>query len=426
VAKAYYGSKISNNLTKTPEGFLICHNVPIARTGWQKYYGQELGLDDIHDKEVMVYRSNEEVFHQATMASFEGKTITDEHPNDWVKPENMIMLAKGHAQNVRRGTGDESDLLIADIFITDPNLITIVEQGLKREVSCGYDCIYEQISDTKFEQKQIRGNHVAVVNSGRAGSRVAIKDSSVAIEEQQEGGNEKMAKTAKKKYTKDILAAIGFKKLAQDSDTEPEELVEASKAMNEDAEPEADPEEDKMTKDGDGEVMALLQKIMERLDAIEGGNQGQEMTDLDALEGELEMEDEDNEESITIPAEEMDSDELTSPASGFVEPENERPKNPIGDKAAALDTIRSLKPVILSIKDPVERRKAADSVAKLIRSGNKSAKRVNDEYGNIAKGASDQAQKIAKDSSVASDNRGNGRDYAKKFNPHYKEKQGGN
>lgn len=25
---SYYGSKISDNLTKTPEGFLICHNVP--------------------------------------------------------------------------------------------------------------------------------------------------------------------------------------------------------------------------------------------------------------------------------------------------------------------------------------------------------------------------------------------------------------
>ena len=189
MAKAYYGSKISDNRTKTPEGFLICHNVPIARTGWQKYYGQEIGLtDDLAEKEIQVYRSEEEVFHPATLASFEGKTITDEHPNDWVKPENMIMLDKGHVQNVRRGQGDESDLLIADLFITDPNVITIVEQGLKKEVSCGYDCVYEQVEDTKFQQKQIRGNHVAVVNNGRAGSRVAIKDSSTkATEKQQQG-----------------------------------------------------------------------------------------------------------------------------------------------------------------------------------------------------------------------------------------------
>lgn len=30
---AYYGSKISEHMTKTPEGFLICHDVPIARIG---------------------------------------------------------------------------------------------------------------------------------------------------------------------------------------------------------------------------------------------------------------------------------------------------------------------------------------------------------------------------------------------------------
>ena len=29
---AYYGSSISGNMVRTPEGFLICRNVPIART----------------------------------------------------------------------------------------------------------------------------------------------------------------------------------------------------------------------------------------------------------------------------------------------------------------------------------------------------------------------------------------------------------
>ena len=31
-------------MTKTPEGFLICHSVPIARTGTQEYYPRELGF----------------------------------------------------------------------------------------------------------------------------------------------------------------------------------------------------------------------------------------------------------------------------------------------------------------------------------------------------------------------------------------------
>ena len=41
---AYYGSKLSPHMTETPEGFLICHDVKIARTGTQNYLAREIGL----------------------------------------------------------------------------------------------------------------------------------------------------------------------------------------------------------------------------------------------------------------------------------------------------------------------------------------------------------------------------------------------
>ena len=44
---AYYGSKLSPHMTETPEGFLICHDVKIARTGTQNYLAREIGLDGI-------------------------------------------------------------------------------------------------------------------------------------------------------------------------------------------------------------------------------------------------------------------------------------------------------------------------------------------------------------------------------------------
>ena len=40
----YYGYTISPNQLETGEGFLICRNVPIARTGDQDYLGAEIGL----------------------------------------------------------------------------------------------------------------------------------------------------------------------------------------------------------------------------------------------------------------------------------------------------------------------------------------------------------------------------------------------
>ena len=43
-------------MTKTPEGFLICHDVPIARTGQQEYLAGELGLDGDPDRPVQVQR----------------------------------------------------------------------------------------------------------------------------------------------------------------------------------------------------------------------------------------------------------------------------------------------------------------------------------------------------------------------------------
>ena len=47
-------------MTETPEGFLICHDVPINRTGTQKYLAREIGLEG--DELVTVIRTEEEVF----------------------------------------------------------------------------------------------------------------------------------------------------------------------------------------------------------------------------------------------------------------------------------------------------------------------------------------------------------------------------
>ena len=72
------------------------------------------------------------------------------------------------------GAGEESDLLLADLIITDPVLIDLILDG-KREISCGYT--YELCEENgAYIQRKIRGNHVAVVDAGRAGKRVAIRD----------------------------------------------------------------------------------------------------------------------------------------------------------------------------------------------------------------------------------------------------------
>ena len=85
---AYYGTEISPNQTETVEGFLVCRNVPIARTGPQEYLAHELQLDGDPDRVIVVNRHPEDVFEDATLASFEGKPVTDGHPPENVGPEN--------------------------------------------------------------------------------------------------------------------------------------------------------------------------------------------------------------------------------------------------------------------------------------------------------------------------------------------------
>ena len=169
----YYGYTISPNQLETGEGFLICRNVPIARTGMQQYRGREIGLET--DEIVEVWRPESEVFDPAAMASFEGKPVTNDHPTEPVTPDNTARYEMGHIQNIRRGTGALENFLLGDIHITHTELIDAVRNG-KRQISCGYECEYIE-KDGKIYQSNIRGNHVAVVDEGRAGVKAAIMDS---------------------------------------------------------------------------------------------------------------------------------------------------------------------------------------------------------------------------------------------------------
>ena len=108
---AYYGSKLSPHMTETPEGFLICHDVKIARTGTQNYLAREIGLEGMPERVLQVTRSAEDVFDPAAIASFEGKDVTNTHPSEMIVQENQAAYSKGHAENVRR----VGDYLVADL-----------------------------------------------------------------------------------------------------------------------------------------------------------------------------------------------------------------------------------------------------------------------------------------------------------------------
>lgn len=165
----------------TPEGYLLCEGVPIARTGSQLYLSSELsGLVGDASGTLTVIRTDDEVFRPETIASFEGKSVTVNHV--FVDPGNVRRVEVGHVQNVRRSE-TEPDLLVADLLIKDERAIDLVRfdpqnptKKLIREISCGYDAEYVQTEPGVAYQRNIIGNHVALVERGRAGPRCSIQD----------------------------------------------------------------------------------------------------------------------------------------------------------------------------------------------------------------------------------------------------------
>lgn len=172
----YTASKLGSKRSYTPEGFLVCLDVPIARTGEMLYVAGEIpGLIPGKDGLIRVQRDPAEVFKPEAMASFVGKPTTNDHPPEFVTPANFRRYACGAAANVRQGIGDQSDLLLADLLWSDPDAIKAIEGG-KDEISLGYDAEYEQIAPGLAVQHSIIGNHVALVDDGRCGERCSIGD----------------------------------------------------------------------------------------------------------------------------------------------------------------------------------------------------------------------------------------------------------
>jgi hypothetical protein len=422
----YYGTRFSPNLTATPEGFLICHAVPVARTGWYEYLASEIGASG--NDVVRVYRSPEEVFDAAAIASFQGMPATDDHPPEPVSSENATVYTKGSVQNVRQGNGEESDLLLADLVIYDKRLIDDIMAG-KREVSCGYMCNYADNGDGTYSQTGIRGNHVAIVSAGRAGDRVAIKDAkgiAAKAAQQLQGDNHtnqngrntsdrkkeakpKMPKMKSKKSFRDMFAALGFKQFA--ADAEPEEIMDAMESLAADSE--GDEEE---ARDADPAVAALTEQVNKLTEMVASLMGGKEADPMDAVNEEIKRleggacDDDDPDGSATIEASEMVDDNEPGPVS----PSSERPESAF-DNAYKLQALKAIKPIIAAIPDPKARKQAADAALAAI--GARSAKKA---YSGMVQSRQKPAQDGKQQKAV--DHSELGRKIAEQHNPHYKNK----
>jgi len=164
-------------VTQTREGFLTAQ-VKCARSGIQQYSGSEIGLPALDIANV--WRPEEEVFSEDSMRTYAGRPATDNHPHDLVDSTNWKELAVGNlgSKVVRNG-----DYIEVPLVISDGAAVQKIKDG-KRALSMGYlvDISIESGTTPDGEQydaiqKNLRMNHIALVDEGRAGAKVRIGDS---------------------------------------------------------------------------------------------------------------------------------------------------------------------------------------------------------------------------------------------------------
>lgn len=169
---------------RTRDGYLVTR-ARAARTGVYDYTGREIDPDNkqgLRDKaSVKVLRDERTVFDDRAARSFIGKPVTDNHPSTPVTADNW----RDHARGTVMGALRDGDYLAFDLLLTDAATIAAVEGG-KRELSNGYAADLEfgrftapdgTICDAR--QTSVTGNHVAIVDKGRAGLECAIRDAAI-------------------------------------------------------------------------------------------------------------------------------------------------------------------------------------------------------------------------------------------------------
>ncbi|ENW20959.1 DUF2213 domain-containing protein [Acinetobacter haemolyticus] len=246
-SEIYTTGQLGRTREITPEGYLLCRDVPIARIGTLMYADGEVPVTADNTGLIIIYRGEDVLFDPITIASAESKPITDDHPDDWVTPDNWKELSKGIGKDIRRGNGVDTDFLMADLLVMDKETIQKVLDG-KVEISLGYDADYTETSKGKGLQSNIRVNHIALVEKGRCGSRCSIGDSFMST------------KTKKEPWYKELL---GIKRTVDQAI----EAAEQTSDSDDDDETKDDDElEDKKSKTGDAAFQAEMRKFMKTMD----------------------------------------------------------------------------------------------------------------------------------------------------------------
>ena len=173
----------NSNREKDANGFLHVKHCHCTKVQIAQYLGSEISSDLIPDKVYNVFRPEEELKKAETIQSLNGVPLQLEHHDD---------TAERPAQYTRIGaTGTDAvfefPYLSNSLHFFNQKAIDLIESGEKCELSIGYDCeIHKENGEYMgqpydFVQRNIKIQHVALVECGRAGADVKVSDSKEII-----------------------------------------------------------------------------------------------------------------------------------------------------------------------------------------------------------------------------------------------------
>lgn len=172
---------VKGEATLTEEGYIRA-NAIVTRSGVFNYKNEDGSLR----REL---RHPDEVWNTDSLASMEMIPVTNNHPAEkLVNAKNFKRLAIGYTgENIQK----DGDYIIAPVVITDQDGVDWVKNQGRKELSLGYTVDLHPESGTyngdnyDFVQKNIRYNHLAIVNQARAGSeaRIALDSAEIFNEE---------------------------------------------------------------------------------------------------------------------------------------------------------------------------------------------------------------------------------------------------
>ena len=181
---------------------------PLSKVGVFPYLGCQIGEDLEPDKIYYVLRPKEELSKKETLESFRLQPFINDHAMLGTKPGMVKPEDKGIDGVIGEDIYFKDGVIYGDLKLYTESVKEDIELG-KKELSLGYFCDYEEQSGEyegqpyQFIQRNIKVNHIALVDEGRMGADVRVMDKRITCDTIKE--IKEMLKTQKKSLSKSAL-----------------------------------------------------------------------------------------------------------------------------------------------------------------------------------------------------------------------------